>query len=129
MKSDPDTPDLSDAALDSHIENLRSQLEGLNISLQLATAEKHRREQKNLNQRSSLTSNPSTKQTNIPDTFTVGARVRIRNKYRGNKGKVGKIIFLSSRTATVEIPNEGSFIKYFHNLELLPSVDDESCET
>ena len=45
MKTNPGIPTLSDAALDNHIEDLQSQLNQLHISLQLATAERERREQ------------------------------------------------------------------------------------
>ena len=127
MKHTSDTPGLSDAALNEHIEDLQSQLESLTISLQLATAEKNRRLTKGLSSKPSTSLQTSKKLISSlsPPTLQVGSHVRIRNKYRGNKGKIGKIITLSSKTATVQIPNEGNFVKYLHNLELLPQLEDD----
>ena len=133
MKHTLGTPSLTDSALDNHIDELQSQLDQLQISLQLATDERKRRIEK----RSISSAHPfkeedrseppnhqfKRKQTqttsDISTALCVGSTVRIRNRYRGNKGKVGKIIQLSSKTATVHIPNDGTYIKYLHNLELL----------
>ena len=123
MKHDPGSSDLSDAALDAHIADLQAKIDGLNISLHLANAEKTRRIQKDS---VLISSAPQPQVLSSSPTFRIGSIVKIKNKYRGNKGKIGKIIVLSSTTATVQIPNQGNFVKYLHNLELLPSDQDET---
>ena len=130
MKNHSSVPDLSDSALEHHIRDLQSDLDKLTISLQLATAERQRRS----NQGS--ISPPPVKSETLPTSidnkelpsFTplqVGTTVRIKNKYKGNKGKVGKVIDLSERTATVHIPQKGNFIKYLHNLEIISEPNEK----
>ena len=133
MKNHSSVPDLSDSALQDHINDLQSELDKLTISLQLATAEKQRRSQpsqstslqvksENIRRPSPLSQPTSfqTKSHDISSSLRIGSRVKILNKYKGNKGKIGTIIDLSERTATVNIPRKGNFIKYLNNLELLP---------
>ena len=130
MKNNSSVPDLSDSALEQHIRDLQSDLDKLTISLQLATAERHRRSHPG------NTSSPPVKSETVPistDTkesssfsaLRVGTRVRIKNKYKGNKGKVGEVIELSERTATVHIPQKGNFIKYLHNLEIISQPNEK----
>ena len=125
MKHTSGSSTLSDADLDTHIEDLRSKLDGLTISLNLATAEKTRRLEYQTSQQQRKNPplpSPAILSKSSP-SFQLGSQVRIKNKYRGKKGKVGTIILLSSKTATVQIPNEGSFIKYYHNLELISNEE------
>ena len=122
MKHTTSDSTLTDTDLDNHIDDLQSQLRQIQISLQLAKEERDRRTQNNFIAKDlqKATALPKLKpsDTSTP-TFQIGSKVRIRNKYRGNKGKVGKIVQLSTKTATVFIPNEGNYIKFLHNLELL----------
>ena len=124
MKGTAGVPDLSDKALENHIQDLQSKINSLHISLDLATAERH--------QRSSHTTTPPSKpigsdssKSSKSSKLTIGSRVKILNKYRGNKDKIGKIVHISGKTATVHIPQTGNFIKYLSNLELVPSSDEE----
>ena len=124
MKNDFGVSTISDSDLEDHIKDLESQLTKLHINLLLATEERSRRTQSRptkLEDKPPRSISDSTRSLSIEKTpaLYLGATVRIRNRYRGNKGKVGKIIQISSKTATVHIPNEGNFIKYLHNLELL----------
>ena len=131
MKNPSGIPDLSDTDLEDHINHLQSKLDRITISLQLATAERDRRSQQDIKRHTTqsksefsenrsrlLTSPPS------PPSLKIGSYVRILNKYKGNKGKIGRIIDLSQKTATVYIPGRGNFIKQLHNLEL--TVSDET---
>ena len=133
MKDHSSVPDLSDSALQDHIDDLQSELDKLTISLQLATAEKQRRLQpsqstslqvksENIKHQSEPSQSTSfhLKSENLSPSLRIGSRVKILNKYKGNKGKIGTVIDLSERTATVHIPQKGNFIKYLNNLELLP---------
>ena len=133
MKHTSSIPTLTNTDLDNHIDELQSQLNQLQISLLLATEERKRRtEKKSISptyqfkeEDQSGPPNHQLKREQTPITsdisanLCVGSTVRIRNRYRGNKGKIGKIIQLSSKTATAHIPNDGTYIKYLHNLELL----------
>ena len=129
MQRSPTTPNLSDRALDDHIEDLQAELNRLTICLELATSEKHRRGQRNIESQSTAKASPhpsdSTDEYSSKNELTIGSRVKILNKYKGNRGKIGTIVQLSSKTATVNIPREGNFIKYLRNLELLPPQDEK----
>ena len=124
MRNTTGVPTLTDTDLNDHIDDLQSQLSQLQISLQLAKEERDRRAQNNLVEKDLQISRTSPKpklesSDTSPSTFRIRSTVRIKNKYRGNRGKVGKIIQLSTKTATVFIPNEGNYIKLLHNLEVL----------
>ena len=129
MRNTSGVPTLSDTDLDAHIEDLESQLSKLHINLQLATEEKLRREQRGTKSMTKLSNlSPTVVNSQSDATHSIlrlGDTVRIRNRYRGNKGKIGKVIQLSSKTATVYIANEGNFIKYLHNLELISRSEHE----
>ena len=117
-------PELSDTELEDHIQHLQSKIDRLSISLDLATAEKHRRIQKS----DKFESQPKVqlpKSSTTQPRLTIGSRVQILNKYRGNKGKIGTVVHLSGKTATVNIASEGNFVKYLSNLKLLPNQDEE----
>ena len=128
MKHPSGIPDLSDTDLEDHINHLQSKLDRITISLQLATAERDRRSQQDIKRhttqsKSEFSENRSRVSTS-PPSLKIGSHVRILNKYKGNKGKIGRIIDLSEKTATVYIPEKGNFVKQLHNLELL--VSDEA---
>ena len=126
MKRTSGVPDLSDTALEDHIQHLQSKIDRLSISLDLATAEKQRRLQRSdtteaqRKVQSKITEQHSKSLTAHPN-LTIGSRVQILNKYRGNKGKIGTVAQISGKTATVNIASEGNFIKYLSNLKLLKS--------
>ena len=120
MKTTSKVPILSDEELDRHIEQLQAKLTRVNINLELATAEKRRRTQTLTEVKSEI---PATsRKVAASNKIILGSQVQILNKYRGNRGKVGKVIQISGKTATVHIPQEGSFVKYLSNLKL---IDDE----
>ena len=124
MKHSSEVPDLTDTDLEDHITYLQSKLDRITISLQLATAERNRRQEHNILSSTGLKSDALThrlKTVVSPPALQLGSRVRILNKYKGNKGRIGRVIELSSRTATVHIPERGNFIKQHHNLEVLAS--------
>ena len=121
MKNSSEVPDLSDAELDDHINDLQQHLDRITISLQLAAAEKHRRTEASsqLKPRQAKSESPPKQETVSPPTLRIGSKVKILNKYKGNKGRIGTVIEISTKTATVYIPNRGNFVKHFHNLEIL----------
>ena len=125
MKNNSRVPDLSDTALNEHISDLQTQLDRLTISLQLATAEQRRRSQSDLQSFASRSFPQDTEEKPTPLPLCVGSRVKILNKYKGNKGQIGKVVELSGKTATVHIPNKGNFIKYLHNLEVLSKPNEK----
>ena len=129
MKNHPGVPDLSDTALDDHISDLQSKLDQLTISLELATAEKTRRaEQDSQTYHRAVKKEPNStlpSTSSLTPTFRIGSKVKILNKYKGNKGRIGTIIDLSHRTATVSIPNKGNFIKHLNSLELVSDHDEK----
>ena len=118
-------PNLPDSALDAHIQRLEDKLNRLNINLELAKAEKLRRSSKFAKGRLVDSNLNPTKPSISTKNITLGSKVRILNKYRGNKGKVGEVILISGKTATVHIPQEGHFVKYLSNLELLTDKHEE----
>lgn len=125
MKNNSNVPDLSDTALNEHIDDLQAQLDRLTISLQLATAEQRRRSHSDSQSILSQSPNQYTpKQTSKPPLLCVGSKVKITNKYKGNKGRIGEVIELSDKTATVHIPNKGNFVKFLHNLEVLSNPNE-----
>ena len=128
MKLSSEVPDLSDAALDDHINDLQTQLDRITISLHLAAAEKQRRTEATVGHKTrQVTSEPQSKQSQeitSPPTLRIGSKVKILNKYKGNKGRIGTVIEISTKTATIYIPNRGNFIKHFHNLEILPDHNE-----
>ena len=64
----------------------------------------------------SATINDSIKRRN---SFEIGDRVIVTNRYRGLQGTVGKIIKLSNAQATIEADNRETFRKYKQNLRKL----------
>ena len=123
MKNSSEVPDLSDAALDDHINDLQSHLDRLTISLQLAEAEKQRRTERDnrlgSHQTKSRTSSKKPQEVASSQTLRIGSKVKILNKYKGNRGRLGTVVEISNKTATVCIPDRGNFIKHFHNLEIV----------
>ena len=53
------------------------------------------------------------------NSFDIGDRVIVTNRYRGLQGTVGKIIKLSNAQATIETDNGETFRKYKQNLRRL----------
>ena len=64
----------------------------------------------------SATINDSIRRRN---SFEIGDRVIVTNRYRGLQGTVGKIIKLSNAQATIEADNGETFRKYKQNLRKL----------
>ena len=64
----------------------------------------------------SATINDSIRRRN---SFEIGDRVIVTNRYRGLQGTVGKIIKLSNAQATIETDNGETFRKYKQNLRKL----------
>ena len=124
MKGTAGVPDLSDKALENHIQDLQSKINSLHISLDLATAERHRRLSRASSPPLKAVQSNQSLETSGSSKLTIGSRVKILNKYRGNKNKIGTC-HISGKTATVHIPQTGNFIKYLSNLELVPNQDEE----
>ena len=119
MDNNSEPSNISDSDLDNHIQDLQGKLRRLHISLDLAKAEKFRRSQTSLKKHSDSPNLDFSQADNSKKDITVGSKVKILNKYRGNRGKVGEVVTISGKTATVYIPQEGNFIKYLSNLKLI----------
>ena len=118
-------PNLSDRALDNHIQDLQSQIDSLHMSLNLATTEKYRRSKHTAELTLKPTHSDQSLKISNSDKLAIGSREKILNKYRGNKNKIETIVLISGKTATINIPEVGNFVKYLNNLELLPNQDEE----
>ena len=137
MDNITEVSNISDSDLDNHIQHLQGKLNRLYVSLDLAKAEKLRRSQRIVKKRLDSAKPDFSKERlvsaksdfsntdNSTKEIRIGSKVKILNKYRGNKGKLGEVVRISGKTATVRIPQEGSFVKYLSNLKVIADQHDQ----
>jgi TolA-binding protein len=98
--------------------NLQAQLKDLNKSIanmnEQLTLLVELNKEPNCNTENIVTTNQSPVWRN--NSFKIGDRVIVTNRYCGLQGTTGKIIKLSSAQATIEADNGDTFRKYKQNL-------------